>query len=340
MLRKNFLVSVIIVCYNSEKYIKNCLNSLKGQSWENIEIIIIDNNSSDKTLKYIEQTLKGNKYLLLKQEKNLGFATGNNVGIKYSNGKYICFLNPDVILEKDYIKNAVEFFKDNDEVGSVSGKIFKYRFHSNSIKKTNIIDTKGLKLKKNHQVVEIDANKKDSFFKKNKREIFGVSAAAGIYIRDALNDIKAVSLNNNYFDDIFFIYKEDVDLAFRLRHAGWKSYYLGDAVAYHDRWETGSSKKMLNIFRKRKEKNPKVNYFSYRNHLLMVLKNQYLSNLILYLPFIACYEIKKIIYFVLFEQKTLLGLFSFIKLIPLTLRKRNAILSKSKLKPSDLRRWF
>jgi GT2 family glycosyltransferase len=340
MSKKNFQLSVIIVSYNSEKYINSCLSSLKNQSYKNFEIIIIDNNSSDKTLKYIEQTLGEDKYLLLKQKENLGFATGNNIGIKYSNGKYICLLNPDVILEKDYINNAVEFFKNNDKVGSVSGKIFKYRFRTNKIEKTNIIDTKGLELRKNHQVVEIDANKKDIIFKKNKIEIFGVSAAAGIYRRDALEDIKEVSLKNNYFDDTFFIYKEDVDLAFRLRHAGWKSYYLGDAVAYHDRWETGSSKKIIKIFKKRKEKKSIVNYYSYRNHLLMILKNQYLSNIIWYSPFIVWYEFKKIIYFILFEQKTLLGLFSFIKLIPLTLRKRNAILSKSKLKPSDLRRWF
>jgi len=147
-------------------------------------------------------------------------------------------------------------------------------------------------------------------------------------------------LNSNIFDDNFFIYKEDIDLSWRLRHAGWNIWYMPDAIAYHDRWETGSSISGRDVIKKRKRKPDLINLYSYRNHLLVIAKNQFLVNLIIFFPAIIFYELKKLLYLLLFERKTLKGLGYFLLSLPLTCKKRNAILSKSKIKPSDIRRWF
>lgn len=341
MLKRNSKVSIVILSYNSKKYFEGCLCSIKNQTYKNLELIVVDNGSTDGSREYIELQSKNNLFIFIKNSKNIGYASGNNVGIEKSTGDYVLLLNPDVILENNYIEKIVDKFQKNSDIGSITGKILKFKFKGNQIIKTDIVDTVGLKICKSHRVVEIGSNKKDrELLNDSDNEIFGVSAAAAMYRKKALDDVKALSLSGNYFDDSFFIYKEDIDLSWRLRHAGWKSYWVASAVAYHHRWETGTSNKKGDIISNRKIKSHIVNYYSYRNQLLMILKNQFMVNLIIYFPIIFLYELKKFIYLLLFEQKTLKGLIDFIKLVPLTIRKRNAILSKSKLKPSELRRWF
>ncbi len=341
MLKRNFKVSVIVLCYNAQKYIADCLRTLKNQTYPNLEIIIINNGSQDGSEVILEKLARENNYIFINNSDNLGYARGNNIGIEKAAGDYIMMLNPDVILDRDYILKIVEILDTDSEIGAVSGKILKYRLQDKNIVKTKIIDTKGLKIFRSHRVVEIDANKKDDLILPDeKREVFGISAAAAIYRRKALDDVKAISYNKNYLDDDFFIYKEDVDLSWRLRHAGWKIYYIPGALAYHHRWETGSSDVDTGVIKNRKLKSELVNYYSYRNHFLLIFKNQFLLNLIIFFPAIFLYELKKFIYLLLFERKTIKGLVDFILSLSLTLQKRNAILSKSKLKPSDIRRWF
>src|SRR4030042_62910 len=109
------MTSVIIVTYNGEKFIGECLKSALNQSYKNTEILVIDNNSTDKTRQIILDFQKNHNFKILFNNKNVGFAGGHNLGIKNSRGEYILCLNQDVILEENFIEEAVKIFETDEE---------------------------------------------------------------------------------------------------------------------------------------------------------------------------------------------------------------------------------
>ncbi|MEW6407493.1 MAG: glycosyltransferase [Patescibacteria group bacterium] len=381
------LVSIIILGYNSKKYLKLCFEAIFAQSYSNLEIIYVDNASSDDSLKVAESLLNKN-IKIIKNEKNLGYAGGQNCGIRNSSGEFVLCLNPDIILDKDYIKNIVELFQKNKKIGAVTGKLLKFkiipvchserrprfigvevknppahqvdpsaasRLQDDIIEKTNIIDSCGLEIFKSHRVVERGGGEIESEISNLKsriynisQKIFGVSGAAPIFRKSALETIrinsykKFVSPSHSYFDEDFFSYKEDIDLSFRLLHAGFECWFEPKALAWHHRWETGSQEieKTKDTIKRRKKRSILINFLSYRNHMFFLLKNEFLSNLILYFPWIFIYEIKKLIFGLFFDKSIIYGFWNFLKFLPLTLKKRRDILSKSKIKPKDIRKWL
>ena len=335
-------VTVSIVSFNSQKYLASCLTTVLEQSHSNLEIFLIDNASTDNSYAHTRNNFAGKNITFIQNKQNLGYAGGHNLAIARSSGQYVLCLNPDIILAKDYIQLIVSALAKNQRVGSATGKILKYKVEAGQIKKTQIIDTLGLKILKNHRVVELGNNRKDQDRYNENREVFGVSGAAPIIRRSALEDIKHSTNDGQYFDQDFHSYKEDIDLAWRLQHANWQCLLVPQARAWHDRWETGSDQTDQNqeVIAKRQKKSARVNYYSYRNHLLVNLKNEFLINWLIYLPYIIWYELKKLVYLLLFERYTLKGLLDVIKFLPLTLKKRRDIFKKSKIKPSTIRRWF
>lgn len=337
-------VSIIVVGYNSRKYLKWCFDSIFFQTHPYYEVIYIDNCSSDDSLKFVKKEYP-TKIKIIAQTKNLGYAGGQNLGIKISQGEFVLCLNPDIILDKNYLNYALRPFLKNPQIAAVTGKLLKYQIIENqnkmvNIQKTNIIDSCGLQIFKSHKVVEWgggEINNKKCY--DVGRQIFGVSGAAPIFRKSALEKIK---MENQYFDSDFFAYKEDIDLSFRLLHGGFCAWFEPKALAWHHRWSTGSQKKetFQNIFHRRKNRKFIVNFLSYRNHLYFLLKNEFLSNLILYSPWIIFEELKKLIFGLLFDKSIIFGFLNFLQNLPLTLKKRYVILSKSKIKPNKIRRWL
>lgn len=324
-------VSVVIVTYNSQKYLPYLFESLEKQTiFNDLEIIVVDNASADDTIEF----LKPKKIFLIQNKLNQGFAKANNQGFAKASGEFILCLNQDVILEPDYIERLVGFLLENRKAGAVAGKILKWDF-KNKIK-TRLVDTLGFKIFKSHQVV--DQTTLDFGFELNK-EVFGVCAAAAMYRRESLEKIFKIS--GHFFDPDFSSYKEDVDLAFRFRHAGFKSFIVSQARCYHDRWATGNQKNgLMDKIESRKSRPSLINRWSYRNHLTVLVKNEFLANLFWYLPNIMFFEVRRILFYLLFEPKTVLGLFDFLKSFTLTLAKRRAIFKKTTLQPTDISGWY
>lgn len=208
---------------------------------------------------------------------------------------------------------------------------------------TNVIDALGLKIFRNRRVIEQytqydwedlknlfchshengnPENKKDPRFHGDDRgigggndnddavlslEVFGVSGAFPMFRRSS---IQSVLFNSGEFlDGSYHSYKEDVDLAYRLRAVGLKSYVLLDTVAYHDRGGAGP-KEMSDLVaaENKRKQSPWVQYHSYKNHLRTLYKNEYWQNSVLDFPWILWYELKKFVYFLLFDRKVLAGL--------------------------------
>lgn len=324
-------VSVIIVTFNSIRYLPQVFRALFSQTVASeMEVIVVDNNSDEETKTF----LKKQQVKTIFNGDNAGFAKANNQGIAHAEGEYVLCLNHDVILEPDYIEKTIEFMKERRDVGATSGFIKKWDFAYSSF--TSTVDTLGFSIFKNHKV--IDAHER-SFADGKTVEVFGVSAAVATYSRAAIE--KLIEISGHFFDDSYGSYKEDVDVAYRLRHAGFRSYVLKNAIAYHDRWETGSGNKSFKTQREaRKTKPAFINQMSYANHLITLYKNEFVVNLFKYAPQIILFEFKKLAFIILFEPKTIVGLFTFIKTITLTLKKRRDIFKTTKISSADIVEWL
>lgn len=327
------LLTICLTVYNGEKYLPTCLSSIFKQTLADWQLFILDNNSHDNSWE-VMQMLANNqdKVVLEKSHNNLGFVGGYNYLAKQAASKYVMLLNQDTVLEANYISKLVSFLEANPETGAAAGKILRLNL-SLAEKLTNgnkisIIDTAGLRLSKNFRVTDIGSGQKDKGQYNAKKEVFGVSGALPIYRREALAQA-------GYFDKMFFMYKEDVDLAFRLQNVGWQSFRVGAAVAYHDRSATGDEDvNDVEVTVNRRQKSALENYLSYRNHWYVLIKNVALVDWLYYGIFIFHYELKKIIYLLFKERKTLYAWVEIFGKLPKLIKKRKEV------KPKSMRSWI
>ncbi|MBL7022237.1 glycosyltransferase family 2 protein [Patescibacteria group bacterium] len=338
-MNKQKKLSIGLVTYNAEKYLYSCLISLMNQSFKDWEILIIDNGSTDGTIRYIKENYP--QFKIVEHKNNLGFAQAHNQIISWTRSEYIMCMNQDIVLDKDYIKNIVKFLDNNKKVGSVTGKLYKWEFEEN--KKTKTIDSIGLELYKNYRVVDRQEGVEDIGQFNSNEEVFGISGAIPVYRRKALDKVKIInnSGREEFFDEDFFAYKEDVDLAFRLRLADISSYYVANAIAWHDR-STANSHLQTNwkIASAHRKKNRMVNYLSYRNHLLMLYKNSFRINIFKNFHHIAWYELRKYIFMKIFNRVNNKQIKSFCKLRPLMKNKRKQIKELTKIQAQDMLKWI
>jgi len=332
---KKSKVAINLVTWQAEKYLPLLFKSISEQTYNNFSVLVIDNASSDNTVSFLKEYYPQVKIIVNKN--NIGFARAHNQAIHWTDSIYILCLNQDVILDPNFLKICLNFLDKNDQIAALTGKILNW----DSLKQqpTNIIDTTGLKVLKSHQVIDRGQKEIDTGQYQEITEIFGVSAACAIYRRAALEKVK---YNLEYFDENFFSYKEDVDLAYRLRLTGLKAYYLPAAIAYHNRTAAlGEFANNKEIIKNRQKKNKFINYYSYKNHLFTLIKNEFLVNFIKYFSQIFIYELKKFLYILFFEQKTLKALIEFFKLLPQMLKKRRYLKKNIvKIKAKDLSKWY
>ncbi len=240
------LISVIIVNYNGEKFLEECLNSLFTQAYKNMEVLVVDNASSDSSVEFIRNNFKNVK--IIHQNKNLGFAEGNNIAIRQARGEYIATLNNDTIVEKEWLSELVNAMEFDKRIGICASKIL---FYNNR----NIINSTGICVDKISGFTwDRGFGDKDGEKYKKKQMVFGACAAAALYRKDMLDQI-------GLFDDDFFAYHEDVDLAWRAQLYGWKCMYVPAAIVYHHLSATAG----LN--------SPFKEYFANRNKIWLIVKN-------------------------------------------------------------------
>ncbi|MFH0873982.1 MAG: glycosyltransferase family 2 protein [Candidatus Komeilibacteria bacterium] len=327
-------VAISLVTYNSEKYIPYILPAIAKQKFKDWQLFILDNQSSDETVKAIREEAINCK--LLEQRYNMGFSRAHNAVINWSDSDYLLVLNADVLLAEDYLAKLVEFLDKHPEVASVSGKLLRWDFDNKEL--SNIIDSYGLEIDKRYYVKNKLQGASDSQTYQSG-QVFGLSGTAALYRRQALEATKIPKINNpdlyEYFDEDFFAYKEDVDLAWRLRLNGWEHYVLADAVAYHDRTISSDN----NSFRRRRSRRL-INVLSYCNHLAMIKKNSFSSLTWRFFPRLALYESAKWLYLLIIDRSSITGLLKYWRLRPKMVYKRQYIRKLISIKPRDLQSWF
>ncbi len=308
--RENKLVTAGLVTQNSEKYIIPALESLTNQDYENLEIVIFDNHSTDSTVEIIRENFPEIK--VIESAKNVGFARGHNTILNETEGDLYACLNIDMIFNQNFISELVKAINEKPVYGAAGGKIKFWDFASfakgsTSQGKTNFIDTVGLKILKSHRFEDIGQGEMDYGQFDKSREIFGVSGAAVLYRRKSLEDVAFINENEEkeYFDESMFMYKEDIDLAYRLQWAGWKTNYNPKAIAYHDRTISARGKTALEIIKNRINKPKEVNRRSYLNHRLLLQKNFSNAFSSEIKNATALYNLKVFLYILVFETELL-----------------------------------
>ncbi|MBU1148902.1 glycosyltransferase family 2 protein [Patescibacteria group bacterium] len=324
-------VTVSLVSYNNLGDLKICLQSLFSQTFTDFQLVIVDNNSQDGTRGWLEKNHPDLK--LISNDQNRGFSYAHNQVIKQSQSDFILILNPDVVLQPDFLQLMVQELDNNQKLGSLSAKVYRMESLPEETH-PDIIDSTGIKPCLTRQFLDRGQGTKDLGQYDNQTDIFGPSGAAAFYRQTALDDVK---IGDEYFDNDFFAFKEDLDLAWRLQHRGWQSKFVPKAIAHHRRTARYAKN---NIIKNRQERSDFINLLSYRNHLYLITKNELSANFLRYFIFIFGYELKKAIFLLFLEPTSLKAWGQFLGNRAKMKNKRQHILSNSKADPKTLNKFF
>lgn len=261
-------VSVVVLNYNGLEHLETCLSSLMRQTYDEFQIIVSDNGSTDGSVDYIKKNFPGVK--VLENGENLGFARGNNLAIEMAirdGAEFIALLNNDTEVHEDWIKEMVKVLEGDRGIGACASKmlLFDNRDVLNSgggaVNYVGHAWPEGL--------LEKDAGQY------MKREIDLACAGAFMVKAKVLREV-------GLFDEDYFIYAEDTDLSWRIRLAGYKIYYVPDAVVYHKYTASFDNKDKY--------------YLLERNRLATILKNYSARTLILVSPGMLFAEVAALFY--------------------------------------------
>lgn len=309
-------LTVSLLTYNSAAYLSPCLASIAAQTFQDLELVCRDNHSSDESVTMVRRYAP--KATIVEEPLNRGFSGGHNATIFETESEYVCVLNPDLVLEPQYLEECITFLDAHPRVGAVSGLLIRTRSLTD-LPEHGIIDASGIALLRTGRVVLTDAGKSEKGVSQAAR-VYGVPATAAVYRRSALEDI-AVEIDGTreYFDEDFFMYKEDVDLAVRLSLRGWDAYVVPAARAYHIR---STDYQLL------RRSSPFINLLSYRNHWLLLIKSIPRSFLFRNGFLILLFEIAKGAYLLFREPCTLGALADVWRLKKKMMRKRKLIMTR------------
>ncbi len=296
------LVSVNIVTFNSAGDIAACLESLRQQTYTEIEIHIFDNASTDNTLRAIEPFEVD---YLVRSPINTGFCKAHNELAARFPSEYVLFLNPDTIARPTFIEELVRALDARPDAASASGKLLRMDGKT--------LDSTGMIMLPEQRHLDRGAGQPDEGQFENPEEIFGPSGAAAMYRRGALED---AAIDGQYFDEDFFAYREDADLAWRCRLLGWTSIYVPAAVALHRRRVTPERRSILPS---------EINYHSVKNRFLLRLNNMTWAEYRRDFWRITVRDAAVIGYVILREWSSIPALFYVIRHLPRLLTKRRAI---------------
>ncbi len=211
------LVSVVVPNFNGASYLADCLDSVRGQTYEPLEAIVVDDASTDGSEDIV--TASYPEMRLVRLPVNGGFAHAANVGMQAARGETIALLNNDAVADPHWIEELTGALRRYPKAGSAASKILLFdppgRLNSagDVFKRSGVPDNRG--------AWEIDSGQYDE-----ETEVFGASGAALAYRRAMLSDI-------GLYDERLFMYCEDVDLAFRAQIAGFRCVYTPTAIVHH-----------------------------------------------------------------------------------------------------------
>jgi len=213
---ENPLVSVIVLNYNAGELLLNCIESIKKSAYKNLEIIVVDNISTDKSQETCKEKYPDIK--LIQNNENFGYCEGNNIGIREAKGDYIIILNPDTIVESNWIEELISAYNKFGE-GLYQPKIL-------SLDKTEILQSTGNMLHIFGFGFARDKGKNDNLVKTDIEKIGYASGTCLFTSKEVLDKI-------GLLDSFLFLYHDDLDLGWRAAQMGISSFYVPNSIIYH-----------------------------------------------------------------------------------------------------------
>jgi GT2 family glycosyltransferase len=237
---------VIIINHDGYSWLRPCLESVRRQQVRGgCEVLVVDNGSTDGSQDLIRREFPD--CTLLEAGRNLGFAGGNNLGLRAGIGEYLVLLNNDTAVRPGWLQALIDAAESDPEVGAVTAKLLYAG-------RPGTIQSAGTELHEDGGGGDRGSGEIDDGQYNRLEEVFGLNGASALLCRRALEDV-------GLLDEAFFMYYEDTDLSWRLRLRGWKILYQPAAEVYHV--HAASSR----------EWSPFFTFHADRNRLLMLLKN-------------------------------------------------------------------
>lgn len=301
------LISAIIVNWNGKQFLDDCIISLLKQTYKKCEIILVDNASTDGSISYVKR--KYPKVKIIRNNKNVGFGGAVNIGIKHADGDYIIFLNNDLYLEKNCIKNLLNPL-ENGVKGATVPKVLFFHQRNKINSYGNIVNFLGFAMPKYINQNEKIATKEEE------------TACGGLLLvkKDIIEEV-------GLFDENFFLYHEDHDLSWRLRLYGYEILVIPEAKIYHKY----TFSKNLDKF-----------YHSEKNRLQLLLKNYSFNTILLLLPAIIFIELAEMFHSILngWYKKKIISYLEIYRNLPNLLKKRVVVQRNRKVKDSEIVKLF
>jgi GT2 family glycosyltransferase len=316
---------VTVVTFNSARYIRRCLEAVLAQKDVPLEVIVVDNASADGTRAILAE-FEGRIRLIL-NDRNRGFAEGQNQAIRAGSSQWVLALNPDALLPPGFLKALVQAGASDPQAGSVCGKLLSIGPGFEPLPEPRI-DSTGIYFTPALRHFDRGWHEPNDGRFDTPEYVFGASAAAALYRREMIDDI---SINGEFFDVDFFAYREDADVAWRAQLLGWRCLYTPAAVAWHVRSVSAEDRRKVPAA---------INMHSVKNRFLMRIKNGTAG---LYRRFWAPMTARDLMVLggiLLAEPRSLAALWRLAACLPAALRNRGIIMSRRVASDEALAHWF
>lgn len=262
--------SVIILTWNSKAYLSNCISALSKQTFSDFEALVVDNGSTDDSLRALEDRQMVFPIRVERLGSNFGFAAANNIGARLARGRWLALLNADAFPEPDWLEKLLQTAEANSEFSFFSSRQVQAGRPELLDGAGDVYHISGLAWRHYY-------NLPSGQYGHQTEDVFSACGAAALYLREDF-------LNAGGFDEDYFSYFEDVDLGFRLRLAGKRCLYVPDAVVHHVGSASTGKRSDFSV------------YYGYRNLIWTFFKNMPTPLLWLFLPL----HILTLVFFVIY----------------------------------------
>jgi len=308
-------VSLHMLTWNGLKYLPEFFSSLTNQTYRDFTIRVLDNGSSDGSLTFMQDHFS--QYLVARNVKNLGFATGHNQLVRVAlerfgddlEDKAIVFSNYDLIFDSNCLGTLYEALMADPAIAAVQPKLYRAFAaeggadpESQTPSLSDVLDTTGLLLQSSWRFVDRGAGEVDAGQYDERRDLIG---PAGALFMMRATAVKELLMNGELFDGDFFAYREDCDLALRMRKTGYETRFVPTAKAWHYRGMYGANKRsMRQVLADRRGRSPFTAALATRNQLYFLIKHFSFGDALRYGWRVFPGEFIRLCYAILFEGET------------------------------------
>lgn len=322
-------VDVVIVNWNGRRWLPRCFEALY-RSTIPLRVILVDNASTDESVPYTRSMWPAVE--VIEAGGNCGYAAGANLGLTRMRSRYALVMNADVLVEPEYLQRLRDRLDADARIGAAQGKLYRISaadFDAGT-PTAQTLDSAGHVIRRSRMVIDRGQGEQDLGQYDRETSVFSVCGGA-VFLRAAM--LPDIAVGGEFFAEAFFAYKEDIDLCWRARLRGWDIRYIPAAVAHHVRALPlgGAGWRALG---------PAARRHSWKNHYLLMLRNDRASDLLRALPFVASWECARLAHALLRDPAVIPAYASAMSAVRSALRARRQIQASRCVSGSELRRWF